>query len=1077
MLLLSETWRRADGRHPPLLFNGYTCTTLERSGDQKEGGGLATIYKENLQVYKWSNPIDDKYKKIETERLWSIIDTGTTKYAVLNIYGASEVTTNNDFIEWNRLLLELVSKEIVKLKSEGYCIVVQGDLNGHVGRDFKNVMRQNHEKKNKNGQSILAFMIANQLVCENDTEENGRWITWSAERGNRGLVTSCIDYCLTSGLENTRTEFRIKHPMETGLDSDHNLLELKIKVRDIRKKKIKKKTQHYSLGRSPKYETYKRHALENLKKYTLEEFQDLEQEAQILHIEESLLKSAKHSFPPKQRRVRGKFAGLPESVRDKIKKKKLIFRKIKNKQATEDEVKKYRKLKTDIKHEVLEERGKKRRSIVLSLYDKDPSMNQFWEILKDRSEDAMKIDALRKTNGELAYDEEGLKEAIYSAFKERLGGEETPIEDIPEEAYDNGKYDNILMAEVTSKELSNIISSFKNKKAMGPRLLRFELIKNLSQKALKYLVVWVNKVIRETKINPSLNIGHVKLLMKSGDPTEPTNYRPITVSPILSKMVTKLMNERLVKLVEEEHLLSDCQLGFRPKKSTRTGVYTLSMVIQKIKKEKIEGVLTFIDLKAAYDSVSRIELFNEMNAMGLGGRFQKLIGSLYHQDKIVFEVNGSLTKPLFLKQGVRQGCNLSPTLFNILMKRIADKMQATMSGIKLGGRTLTILLYADDICLISSSPEKAIKSYKLLAEACEKIGLKVNVKKSQIVKANHPGMIILKDLPLEQVFFYKYLGVQLAIARAMYMTEYSSSRLNKAKTYGISTISLARNSPCPALFAWRVWRLVALPAILYGAETVLIRKKDLELIEKEQARVCKFILQVDSNTQNVVAQVLADMEPVEIVYWRRVIQFYIDLHNAEEGSWLEAAFAECKKWKEEGNYYSRVNEMIKKIGATGSGDFERKLHEYSAKITNEELERNAPTCQAFFKVSPEKTTTRSALFGYTEQAKTYHEFLSMNTGLGNRKALDGRARMISCELCWSDDSSLNEIHVLMECTALENSRQETGIRAFIERRGNMTARQLYQDFWHGSKERDTLHNRISAAEEMKVQYLAHLGTY
>ena len=71
------------------------------------------------------------------------------------------------------------------------------------------------------------------------------------------------------------------------------------------------------------------------------------------------------------------------------------------------------------------------------------------------------------------------------------------------------------------------------------------------------------------------------------------------------------------------------------------------MVIQKIKKEKIEGVLTFIDLKAAYDSVSRIELFNEMNAMGLGGRFQKLIGSLYHQDKIVFEVNGSLTKPLY----------------------------------------------------------------------------------------------------------------------------------------------------------------------------------------------------------------------------------------------------------------------------------------------------------------------------------------------------------------------------------------------------------------------------------------------
>ena len=95
----------------------------------------------------------------------------------------------------------------------------------------------------------------------------------------------------------------------------------------------------------------------------------------------------------------------------------------------------------------------------------------------------------------------------------------------------------------------------------------------------------------------------------------------------------------------------------------------------------------------------------------------------------------------------------------------------------LGGRVLTILLYADDICIITATPEDAKEAYQTLVLACEEIGLKVNIKKSQIVKSNHPGMSILKELPLDQVTFYKYLGVQMAIARAKYMVEYSATRL------------------------------------------------------------------------------------------------------------------------------------------------------------------------------------------------------------------------------------------------------------------------------------------------------------
>ena len=108
----------------------------------------------------------------------------------------------------------------------------------------------------------------------------------------------------------------------------------------------------------------------------------------------------------------------------------------------------------------------------------------------------------------------------------------------------------------------------------------------------------MNRVISEAKVDKCLNIGTVKLLFKGkGESTEATNYRPITISPILSKLATKLINMRLMKLIERENLLSPCQIGFRKGKGCRDGIFTLGIIIEKIKQRKAPAVLSFVDLK------------------------------------------------------------------------------------------------------------------------------------------------------------------------------------------------------------------------------------------------------------------------------------------------------------------------------------------------------------------------------------------------------------------------------------------------------------------------------------------------
>ena len=168
------------------------------------------------------------------------------------------------------------------------------------------------------------------------------------------------------------------------------------------------------------------------------------------------------------------------------------------------------------------------------------------------------------------------------------------------------------------------------------------------------------------------------------------------------------------------------------------------------------------------------------------------------------------------------------------MKKVADKIQELGTGIELDGETLTILIYADDICIISSSPERAKEAFAELEKLCQEIGMKVNVKKSEYIKNSDFGMEILNDYPLELVDYFKYLGVQMQISKAKYMSTNSKKRLEKARSYALSVINMARDSPCPALFAWRIWKYVALPAIFYGCESVLVRKDEITKIEREQ---------------------------------------------------------------------------------------------------------------------------------------------------------------------------------------------------------------------------------------------------
>ena len=160
------------------------------------------------------------------------------------------------------------------------------------------------------------------------------------------------------------------------------------------------------------------------------------------------------------------------------------------------------------------------------------------------------------------------------------------------------------------------------------------------------------------------------------------------------------MNCKLQTEIVEE------QYGFRPCRGTRDQILNLKMVIEKNREQRKHLYLCFIDSKKAFDTVVH-GIWNRMIEMEFPPHIIDLINKLYDQQKADLRTSYGLTECFNIGQCVKQGCILSPHLFNIHAERIMRKASDNFEGtIRIGGYRITNLRYADDVVLIAGSMQE-----------------------------------------------------------------------------------------------------------------------------------------------------------------------------------------------------------------------------------------------------------------------------------------------------------------------------------------------------------------------------------
>ena len=202
-----------------------------------------------------------------------------------------------------------------------------------------------------------------------------------------------------------------------------------------------------------------------------------------------------------------------------------------------------------------------------------------------------------------------------------------------------------------------------------------------------------------------------------------------------SKVMLKILKARLQQYVNCE--LPDVQAGFRKGRGTRDQIANICWIIKKSREFQKNIYFCFIDYAKAFDCVDHNLLWKILQEMGIPDHLTCLLRNLYAGQEATVRSGHGTIDWFQIGKGVRQGCIFSPCLFNLYAEYIKRNagLEETQAGIKIAGRNINNLRYADDITLMAECEE--LKSLLMkVKEESEKVGLKLNIQKTKIMASS-----------------------------------------------------------------------------------------------------------------------------------------------------------------------------------------------------------------------------------------------------------------------------------------------------------------------------------------------------
>ncbi|KAK3557116.1 hypothetical protein QTP70_024647 [Hemibagrus guttatus] len=298
------------------------------------------------------------------------------------------------------------------------------------------------------------------------------------------------------------------------------------------------------------------------------------------------------------------------------------------------------------------------------------------------------------------------------------------------------------------------------------------------------------------------------------------------------KLWERVVEARLRKVVE----ICEQQYGFMPRKSTKDAIFALRILMAKYRDGQGELHCVFVDLEKAYDRVPREELWYCMRKSGVAEKYVRVVQDMYERSRTVVRCAVGQTEEFKVEVGLHQGSALSPFLFAIVMDQLSEEVRQESPW---------TMMFADDLVICSESREQVEENLERWRFVLERRGMKVSRSKTEymcVIEREGSGTVRLHGEEVKKVQEFKYLGstVQSNGECGKEVKKRVQAGWNGwRKVWGVLC-----DKKISARIKGKVYRTVVRPAMLYGLETVSLRKRQESELEVAELKMLRFSLGV-----------------------------------------------------------------------------------------------------------------------------------------------------------------------------------------------------------------------------------------